>query len=102
MTDFIFRCTKSFKYTQHYISVILIAKNSGDAKNKFISKCLTEYDTITKQIDFKLFYDINEDVELPIKFDCIKEFENYLIINIEETDIECLGNCNFEIIDAYD
>ena len=56
MTDFIFRCTKSFKYTKHFISVILIAKN------KFISKCLTEYDTITKHIDFKLFYDINEDV----------------------------------------
>ena len=99
--NYIFRCEKHFAYTKYYISVILIAKNIDDAKNKFISKCLSEYDYIIKNIDFELFYDENEHLEKPIKFKNILYFEIWLNKNIEEDDIECLGDCHFEIIDKY-
>uniref|UniRef100_A0A6C0AEY3 Uncharacterized protein n=1 Tax=viral metagenome TaxID=1070528 RepID=A0A6C0AEY3_9ZZZZ len=100
----IFRCSKTFRYAKHYIFVILTAKNFLEAKKKFILKCLSEYENIVNNIDFdfELFYDKNEDYGNPCKFDKKLDFENWLKINVEDEDIELLGNCEFEIIDRYD
>jgi hypothetical protein len=97
----IYRCAISFKYSQYYISVILTANNWNDAKNKFISRCLTHYDIIMNKINFYQFYDPNEDTTIPISFDNKKKFEEWLVQNIDEDNIECLEN-NFEIIDRYE
>ena len=102
MSAKIYNCAIGFKYTSHYISVILIADNYDDAKNKFISKCLEKYDEI-KGIDFELFY--NEDKAFdgpPVKFENISDFEKYLFENIDSDTIECLETCQFEIKDAYE
>ena len=97
----IYNCAIGFKYTSYYISVILIADDYNDAKNKFISKCLEKYDEI-KRIDFQLFYDKNEAFDgPPVKFENISDFENYLLENIDEYTIECLDVCKFEIKDQY-
>ena len=110
----IFLCTVCFKYSQYYIEVILMAENEKEAKDKFISKCLEKYNKIVS-IDFMQFYDgdgdgdvngedgnVNgEDEKLLFDFpkDNTSKFEKYLNTNSE---IECLHNCSFEIINKYD
>ena len=91
----IYKCTLGFKYTKYYISVILIAEDYNDAKNKFISKCLEKYNEI-KKINFQMFYDKNEAFDgPPIKFENTTEFENYLLEHINKNTIECLNTCSF-------
>ena len=97
----IYKCAIGFKYTSHYISVILIADNYDEAKIKFISKCLEKFDEI-KRIDFQMFYDENEAFDRPLKFENISDFENYLLENIDKDKIECLETCKFEIKDQYE
>lgn len=105
----IYRCHISFTYTGYYIEVILLATNETEAKNKFISKCLENYSEIIKTIDFKQFYDKNENFDgLPLNFprDSTTEFEKYLNDNLfgefGYQNIECLNDCGFDIIDKYD
>jgi len=106
----IYKCSISPRYTQYYIEVHLIATNETEAKNKFISKCLENYSEIIKTIDFKQFYDDSDyrdnyknykNKELPLNFpkDSTTKFEKYLN---DDCDIECLNDCSFEIINAYD
>ena len=98
----IYKCAIGFKYTSHYISVILIANNYDEAKIKFISKCLEKFDEI-KRIDFQMFYDKNEAFDRsPVKFENISDFEKYLFENIDSDTIECLEECKFEIKDRYE
>lgn len=98
----IYKCAIGFNYTSHYISIILIADDYNDAKNKFISKCLEKYDEI-KRIDFKMFYDKNEAFYgPPVKFENISDFEKYLFENIDSDTIECLEACKFEIKNQYE
>ena len=112
----IFKCIVSFKHTQYYIEVILIATNKNEAKKKLISKCLEKYDEIVT-IDFTQFYNKDEDEDkdedkdeyekLPLDFHKynITEFEKYLNNKIDsdiDNYIECLDVCSFEIINKYD
>ncbi len=102
----IFKCSMSFKYTQYYIEVILIATSKNEAKQKFISKCLEKYNEIIT-IDFVQFYNKYEDDELPLDFHKynITEFEKYLNEKIDgdiDNYIDCLDVCSFEIINKYD
>ena len=102
MNSKIYTCNLSFHYTKHYISVIVIADDYNDAKNKFISICLDKYDEITR-IDFEMFYDKHEAYYgPPVKFDNILDFEKYLVEHINEDAIECLHTSKFEINDKYD
>jgi hypothetical protein len=96
----IYECTIDFRYTQYYIKVILIAINETEAKNKFILKCLEKYDKIIT-IDFTQFYDKYECVKLPLNFpqDNTIEFKKYLNKNSE---INCLNDYSFEIINKYE
>ena len=97
----IYECNIGFRYTQYYIKVILVATNETEAKKKFISKCLENYSEIINTIDFKQFYNKDEDSKLPLNFpkDSTTEFEKYLN---DDCEIECLNDCSFEIIDGYD
>ena len=102
MSAKIYQCAFGFKYTSQYISIILIADDYNDAKNKFISKCLEKYDEI-KTIDFEMFYDEKEAFDRPpVKFENISDFEKYLFENIDSDTIECLEECKFEIKDRYE
>ena len=102
MNPSIYKCSFGFRYTKYFVSIILIADDFDDAKTKIIAKCLEKYDSINS-IDFEMFYDSKEsDTLLPIKFENILVFENYLYNNINEDNIECLSNISFEIIDEYD
>jgi hypothetical protein len=102
MSAKIYKCDLVFKYTKYYISVILIADDHNDAKNKFISKCLEKYDEITR-IDFEMFYYKNEAYdEPPVNFNNISDFKKYLFENINEDTIECLETSKFEIKDKYE
>jgi len=96
----IYECNIGFRYTQYYIKVILVATNETEAKNKFISKCLENYDKIIT-IDFTQFYDKYEDKKLPLNFphDSTTEFETYLN---DDCEINCLNDCSFEIINQYE
>ena len=98
----IYKCAFGFKYTSQYVSIILIADDYNDAKNKFISKCLEKYDVIIRSIDFKLFYYEEEADGPPVKFENISDFEKYLFENIDSDTIECLEECKFEIKDRYE
>ena len=102
MSAKIYQCAFGFKYTSQYISIILIADDYNDAKNKFISKCLEKYDEI-KRINFKVFYNEDEASDgPPIKFENISDFEKYLLENIDSDTIECLEACKFEIKNQYE
>ena len=104
----IYRCEIHFSYTGNYIEVILLATNETEAKNKCISKCLENYGEIINTIDFKTFYDENENKELPLNFprDSTTEFEKYLNDELfgefGDRKIECLNDCSFDIINKYD
>ena len=101
----IYRCYVSFIYTQYYIKVTLITINKTEAKKKFIARCLEEYDLIVKHIDFEQFYDKYECDTMPLKFDNAEVFEKWLNDNIDENnpdDIECINDCNFEIVNKYE
>ena len=100
----IYECFLGFGYSKYYVSVILIANDFNDAKNKFILKCLEKYNEINaidfNAIDFNNNYE--NDGELLIKFKNILDFEKYLMDNINENSIECLETCKFEIVDKYE
>jgi hypothetical protein len=107
----IYKCSISPRYTQYYIEVHLIAANETEAKKKFISKCLENYSEIINTIDFEQFYNESDfhyenrnwikDKDLPLNFpkDSTAKFEKYLN---DDCVIECLNDCSFEIINAYD
>lgn len=95
----IYECYLGFGFSHYYISVILIANDFNDAKNKFILKCLEKYNEINA-IDFN--EDEDENYGEKIKFNNILDFENYLLDKINENSIECLETCKFEICDKYE
>lgn len=99
----IFKCSVGFRYTSYYVKVILTAKDKTDAKNKFIKKCLENFDKLS-HIDFSQGYE-EYNTEPPLKFNNIQDYEKWLIDNVNEEDdddIECLGDCSFELCDAYE
>jgi hypothetical protein len=99
----IYKCAFGFKYANEYVSIILIAPNYNEARNKMVTKCLANYDNIMK-ISRDVFYDKYEHrgEEPPEQFNTIEEFEKYLLKNINKDTIECVENCEFEIVNKYD
>ena len=89
-----------FDGVDQYITILLIAYNYNDAKNKFISKCLEKYDEIKILVSNKC---CNDDYYEEIVFENISDLEKYLIekINNNKETIECLETCYFEIDDRY-
>jgi hypothetical protein len=102
----IFRCKLGSRYASQFVEVVLIATDKMDAKNKFIAKCVENYNEI---IHSRIHSNFNFDDErlpeneiMPLRN--IREFEKYLQDTIDinnDDDIECLGQCAFDIVDRY-
>lgn len=97
----IYKFTLGLTYTCYNISIIIIANNIEDAKNKILVKCLEKYDEI-KNIDFKMFYCSEDCDSPPLSFKNKSDLEKYILDNLNDNHIDCLETCDFEIVNRYD